>query len=205
MDVALIREGDVLRFLVRTFAEPHTGAELDHVVHVRRGAPEVGLQHDADRVAEFRIEDVLEQLERPGGIARLLHVDAHERLMLLCPADDGAHVVDAQLLVDVEPHLRKLDGDIGVGLGGVNAVEQIEIGATGAPGFLDMQDGFPEEIERRRQVATVQVANGGDRLVERFAGDEPRGQLAGEPVLPHEAKDSRLFAQPQERGAQHQA
>ncbi len=139
VDVAFVRECHVLRLLVRALAQPHPRAQADHRAHVSGGAPQVRLEHHPDRIAELRVQDVLEERDRFGGIARLLHVDPHERAVLLRLPDDRAHVTKTSVLVDVEPHLRELDGDVGIGLNRVHALEELEIGAAGALRLLGVE------------------------------------------------------------------
>ncbi len=145
-----------------------------------------------------------EELQRLFRITRLLHIDADKRAVLLRPSDNGAHVVDAKSLVDVEPHLGELDRNVGVGLRVADAVEQVEIGRARPSRFLGMQHRFPEQVERRGEVAVIQLSERVDRLRGGLTGDEPRCQFARETVFPHEAENARLFAQPQKDGSQHQ-
>src|SRR3989442_12992778 len=103
------------------------------------------------------------------------------------------------------PHLRELDGDVGIGPGALNSLEQVEIGAAGAVRFLGVQHRLAQKVERRAQVARLQVAQRWNRFVYRFASDESRCQFAGESIPSDKPKDARLLAQPEKCSAQHQA
>ena len=147
VDIAFVRKRHVLRLLVRAFAQSHPRAQADHRAHVSGRAPQVRLEHHPDRIAELRVQDVLDERDRFGGIARLLHVDPDERAVLLRLPDDRAHVAETSLLIDIEPHLRELDRHVAIGLRRMHAVEEIEIRAAGALRLLGVQHRLAEEVE----------------------------------------------------------
>ena len=71
--------------------------------------------------------------DKPAEIARL--------------GQDAAHVVEAESLVDVETHLRELDGDIDLGAAGREAVEHAEVLISGRDRVGVAGDALAEEVE----------------------------------------------------------
>src|SRR5216684_1221180 len=169
------------------------------------GTPQVGLQHHAYRVPEFRIERPLEELQGALDVIGLLHVDPHEGAERLGLGDDGAQVFDAQLLGDVEPHLRELDRDVGVGAGRRDAIEGLEIGVPSRMRLGGVVDRFAQHVEAGADPRRVQVFQGGDPGRHGLPRDEARREAAGETVAPDEAEDARLLAEPEEAGAEHRS
>ena len=122
---------DVGRFLIRALAQAHAGAERNHVRHVLLGAAQVGLQDDTDGIAVLGMKSPREKLKRALRVRRGFHVDADKRRLRRGARGDRAHVLNTFLLVDVEPHLRELQGHVGVRAGGLDAVERLEIRVAG--------------------------------------------------------------------------
>ena len=123
VDLALVRKGDRRRLLVRALADAHAALGLDRALDVGPGAVEIALQHDADVVLVRRIQPVVEQRERAIGVRARLHVEPHERVVLLRAVEHVVHDRDAQLLGDVQSHRRELERDVRVELLLVNPVE----------------------------------------------------------------------------------
>src|SRR3989441_690862 len=203
IDIGFRRERDLGWLLVRPLAEPHPGPPGDHVRHVALGAPQIGLQHHADRVAELRVEALREEPQGRLGVGRAFHVDAHERVVLAGPRDDGADGVDAQALVDVEPHLRQPHGPVAGGARAVDAIGRLEVDVPGCPRLRGAAHRLAQEIEARRDAGGVEPLQGGDGVVDRFSGDEARREATRQAVPPDELEDAGLLAEPEEAGAQH--
>ena len=150
------------------------------------------------------MQRALEQLQGALGVLGLLHVDPHERAVRLRLRADGAEVFDAQPLRDVEPHLCELQGHVGVGSGGLDAVERLEVGVAGGMRLGGVVHRFAQDVQARGDARRVQVREGGDAGVHGLAGDEARRDAARQPVPSDKAENAGLLAEPQEPGPQHQ-
>ena len=71
---------------------------------------------DAD-VAVALLPQRLEHFQRDVGVARVLHVDAHEEPVLAGGVEDAPQVVHAGGAIDVEPELRQLERDVALDAG----------------------------------------------------------------------------------------
>jgi hypothetical protein len=98
---------------------------------------QVRLQHDPDVVtAELGEQPVGEQPQRPLGVRGALHVHPDETAVRPGAVHDRCDVRETERLVEVEPHLRQLHGDVGIGPRGADAVEQIEVAVARLPRLL---------------------------------------------------------------------
>ena len=96
------------------------------------------------------------------------------------PAGGGehvAHVAHTDLRIDVEPHLRELDGDIRVKLCGRDPVEHADDLVPRALRLSFVVDALSEEIQAGTDSVGVEGTHRGDRSVERLSGHEPSGEL----------------------------
>ena len=147
-------------------------------VGVRFAARQARLQHHAG-VAVALLPHRLEDIERDGGVGRVLHVDAHEELLRGGGVKDAAEVVDAGGAIDGQAELGQLQRDVAFDARGGDALEHAEVGAGRGIGFGDRGDALAEVIEGRRQAGGLDDAAGVDRLVDGLAGDEtPRESAA---------------------------
>src|SRR5204863_2071690 len=144
-----------------------------------------------------------EQLQGTLRVIRLLHVDAYERSIVASLGDDRPEVLDAQPLVDGEPHLGELHRDVRIRAGAANAVERLEISVPRGARFGRTRHRFAQQIEARPDASGVEPREGGHGGFDRFARDEAGGKAAGETVPPNDAEQARLLAEPQETGAEH--
>src|SRR6266516_4289794 len=200
---ALVRKRDRRGLLIRALAEPYAGAQHDHVFHVLLGASQIRLQHDADGVRELRMDGPLEQLQRLLGVGRLLHVKTDERPVAPRFGEDRPDVLDAQPLVDLEPHLGELQRHVRVRADVADAVEGFQIRIARSAGFGVARHRLAEQIEARGNAHGVEPLESSDRGLDRFTRDEARGEAAGEAVASNEAEDAGLLAEPQQAGADH--
>ena len=81
----------------------------------------------------------------------------------------------------------------------VDAIEDAEILNLGGARFSLVGDALSQQVERSGDPAGIQRPDGGECIVERFAGDEPTSKLFGESVVAYEPEDSRLIRQIQQR------
>ena len=81
----------------------------------------------------------------------------------------------------------------------LDAVEDVEILVRRRARFALVRDALAEQVERGGDALGVQRADGGERVVERLAGDEPRRELLGQRVVPNEAEDPRLVREIEQR------
>ena len=85
-------------------------------------ARSVSLRCSADcstmpHVAVAQVPHRLEDVERDVDVRRVLHVDAHEEVVLLRGVEDAAQVVDRVRPVEVEAELRQLERDVALDAG----------------------------------------------------------------------------------------
>ena len=110
VDVGFLRIRDRRRFEVRALDQPDRRAERHQRFDVVLRAIQIRLQRDADsRRSRAR---AAEQIERRIDVGRALHVDPDEVVALAGAIDQPLQVAEAQLLVEIEPELRRLDRDL---------------------------------------------------------------------------------------------
>ena len=78
-----------------------------------------------------------EQIERRIDVGRALHVDPDEVVALGRAIDEPLQVAEAELLVEIEPELRRLHRDLRVETGGLHLIEHVEIMLRDLFGFVD--------------------------------------------------------------------
>src|SRR5262249_35049001 len=122
-----------------------------------------------------------------------------ERAVLLRTVEHRLHVRDAEILGDVHAHRRQLERHVRVQLLLMDAVEDLEIRLARRARLALVRDALAEEVERGGDVPRVEVANREEGFVERFTGDEARGELLGELVVSDEPENARLIREIEER------
>ena len=170
--VFLVRIGNARRLLVGALTEAYAAPKLDGVLDVGESAIQIALQHDADVRPKQRIQPMLEEVQRTLGVLTRLHVDADERPVLLSASEHLVHQADAQLLRDVEPHGRELDGDIRVEPLHMDAIENLEVCVTRSARLALVGDTLAEQVERHARTASSalsSVSPATKRLANRFA------------------------------------
>ena len=101
--------------------------------------------------------------------------------MLRGRIEDAAQVVDARRAVDVEPKLRQLQRHVAFDPRCTIVVEDAEVVARRQVGLGRGSRALAEVVERQEQAALGQALHGGDRFLDRLAGDE----AAREPARRH--------------------
>ena len=82
-------------------------------------------------------------------VRRALHVDPEEVVALLGALDQPIEVAVAQRRIQVEPELRRLDGDLRVEPRGRDLVEHVEVVSGDLLGLLDARDVLAEPRQDR--------------------------------------------------------
>src|SRR4029079_652610 len=110
---------------------------------------------------------------------------------------------EAERTVDVESERGELSGHVRVEPLGVDAVEDAHIVGGRRRSRVAVVHAVAEKIERGGNTLSVERADGGDGVVERFASDESRGRAARETSATNVAKQSRVIREVQEGTAEH--
>ena len=87
----------------------------------------------------------------------------------------------------------------------VNPIEQVEVGLRRCACFLLPIDALAEQIQRRRDAAPIERADGDECLIDRLASDEARRHPLREAIPPNEAEDLLLVREIEQRLSQHEA
>ena len=81
----------------------------------------------------------------------------------------------------------------------VDAVENVEVFASGVSRFALVGHAFAEQVERRGDALGVQRPHRDERVLERLAGDESLGEPLGQPVVADEAEYPWLIREVEQR------
>ncbi len=126
----------------------------------------------------MRLAQLAEQLQRGRGVGRAFHVDPQPAAVGAGRVGERAQVADAQLGIDIEAQLRRLDGDLALHPAGLDALERDHVMRQHGIGFGLVGDVLAQVRERHRESELVLLGRGDQRLVERLARHEPAdGQL----------------------------
>ena len=198
VDVGLVGERDRRRLQVGALAEPHPRLQRDQVLDVLLGAPEHRLDDDAAMGAEPVEQPRSEEIERALGVVRALHVEPDEAVEGGGPLQNGRHVGHAQLLRDVEAHLRELDRDVDLGAARGHAVEHAEVLIARRHRLGLGADALAQEVERGGDPSPAQLPGRLDPLLDRLARHEPGGESPGEAVPAHEVEHALPLGEPEQ-------
>ncbi len=110
--VPLAREGDRGRLEIRPFHEPYRGAEREQAFDVVRRATEIRLQRDAH--ARRSLAQLTEQIDGAIDVGRTLHVEPDEVARGFGVGHQLLQLLTGEIGVDVEPEVRRFDGDLRV-------------------------------------------------------------------------------------------
>ena len=84
-------------------------------------------------------------------------------------------MIDGQIPADVQPDVRELDRDVRPQALRLDPVEHLAVGGDDRAGLRLVAYALAEQRRVREEAALVQPPQDRDRVVERFACDEPRG------------------------------
>ncbi len=101
--------------------------------------------------------------------------------MLRRRVEDPPQVVHAGGPVDRQTELGELQRDVPPDAGGDDRIQHRKVAARGGVGFRRGAHALPEQVERLQQARRFDGARRGDRLGDRFAGDEPAREAARTP------------------------
>ena len=160
--------------------------------------PQHALNHHAAVLPILGKEPAGEEVQGPLGVVRALHVQADEPAEGPGLLQNPGHVALAEVLGDVEPHLRELDRDIDLDPGRGHPVEHRQVVVPRGHGLRLGGDALAQEIERAGDGTPRQLPGGLDPFVDRFAGHEPAGEFARDAVPAHEVEDAPALREPQE-------
>ncbi len=142
VDVRFLRIRDRRRLEIRALHEADGGSERHERLDVLRRAIEIRLQRDAD--AGRPRARAAEQIERRIDVRRALHVDPDEVVAGLRAIDEPLQMPKAELLVQIQPELRRLHRNLRAQAGGLNPVEHVEVVARDLLGLLDARQVLAE-------------------------------------------------------------
>jgi len=111
--------------------------------------------------------------------------------------------LDAEILGQIETHRGELDRYVRVEPPLANPVEHVQVLTPPGPRFGLGVNALAEEIERGRDPFGVERDDRVEHLLQRLAGDESLGELAGQRVVTNELEYLRLIRQIQQRATQH--
>ena len=120
--------------------DPDRGAERDQRLDVLGGAVADTPESRSPMRAVFARACAI-QLEGRIDVRRALHVDPQEVAALLGPLDQPIEVALAQRAIEIEPELRRLDGDLRVEPGRRDLVQHVEVVLRDFLGFLPPSSG----------------------------------------------------------------
>ena len=174
------------------------GVAREQALEVVRRAVEVRLEHRADAVVAG-VAEALVDPQRHVDVLRLLHVDAEERAELAGARDESLDVRVRDLLVEGEAEVRELERDVRLQLLRDEALDDLLVLGGDGGRALGVRDRLAEERRVRVQARVVELAQHGDALVERLAGDEASGADAPAVAL-HETLEASALGRVQDRG-----
>jgi hypothetical protein len=195
--------GDLGRLLVGALADAHAHPLARGARGVVVGAVQVALQHDSDVLRVRRAQPVVEQVERRLRVRARLHVEPHEAPVVARAGEHVVHHLDAQPLVDVEPHRGELQAHVRVEPALADAIEQVHVLPPGVARLARVGHALAEQVERGRGALGVERDHGVERLLHRLAGDETRREVLREPIVAHELEDALLVRQVEQGAAKH--
>ncbi len=146
---------------------------------------------------EILDEVALEEIEGPLRVLRALHVEPNETIQVAGLGENLADVVEAERLVNVEPHLRELDRHVDVGAARGESVEHAQVLVASRDRIGGLVDAFAEEIERRHDAEGLQLQRSGGGGLPGFSGHEAAGEPSGHAISPQEVEHTLLLRQPQ--------
>jgi len=103
VDIGLVGEGAVGRFLIGALAQADECAIGGQGLHIGFTAIQIGLDHDADVVIAMLMAQLAVYAERDVGIIAALHVDRDVVAGGFGFIQDGPHVFHAQVFANVQP------------------------------------------------------------------------------------------------------
>ena len=159
---------------------PCTGgrsAEIGERADIAEGAPETGLQDDAD-VVEPAAAQLPVDLQRLRRVRRLLHVDANEVAALRGVLHDGLGVLEAEVAVDRQSERGELDADVGVEPVPLDRIQDAVVLVDEGARLLGLVDVLPEDVDRGHLPRRVQLGHDTARVLERRPGDVTVRDLA---------------------------
>ncbi len=176
VDVFLIGEGEVGRFLISAFAETDTDAIAEQGRHVGRAASQVGLNDDADvaAVGGFGVKGA-DQVDGGLGVSGTFHIDAHEGIGLNGVVDEAGDGFRSEFRAEVHAHLSQLEADIGVEPGLGQRVEDPVIALSCLAGLVGNGDVFAEAVEGDGEALGAEDGGGAEAVLNTEAGDKAGG------------------------------
>ena len=110
---------------------------------------------------------------------------------VVAACDDVEEVLAAELVREPEPERGRLDADVRVERLLVDRGEDVAVRLRDRARLLLARDLLAEDVDRRHLPAGVEVADDGDRLGERRAGDVARGEALDDRLRYRRAGDER--------------
>ena len=128
--------------------------------------------------------------------ALLLHVEADEPSCWMCAIEDlRNHDRLAQVVIDVLTHRGELHRDVGVQPVLRDGIDQPRVLRAGGTRLTFIGHALAEQVERRTSMpSALSRCTAATAGIDRLAGDEPRRHAFGEPVVPHETKETEAAA-----------
>ncbi len=165
------------RLVIRAFAQTQVRhAFINQRGYVLLAAIEVSLDDHAH--ARMQVAQAAVEVKCATGDGGVFHINAHKAADLRGFVHNPAHIGEAKIIADMQPHRRQLDRDPGREAVGLNGVEQAQVFIGIVAGLRFAGDIFAQVIHRRGDSLAVELANGFDSLLAFFASHKTSRRLA---------------------------
>jgi hypothetical protein len=178
IDLGLLLEGNLRRFLVRSLAEAYAYPFGQQLCDVSLGAPHVRLYYCSHTAFISRnTVQFVNEVESSLGVGRSFHVDANKILGRHAGGfgDQSADDVVGHFFIHVEAHVGELKADIRIEFVGGNFVEQFVVKVGAGAGFVSIRNVLAQIVDRDSSSKLIYRGSSANRIGDVVAGDEASG------------------------------